>query len=76
MSGVPQGSVLGLTLILIFINDIDCAVEIIGAFMKKFADDTKCFMVMENEEDRMKFQQMLDNLSGWSSDWQMAFNTD
>ena len=76
VSGVPQGSVLGPTLFLIFINDIDYAAEVTGAIMKKFADDTKCFMVVENEEDRKRFQQMLDNLADWSSDWQMAFNTD
>ena len=76
VSGVPQGSVLGPTLFLIFINDIDYAAEVTGAIMKKFADDTKCFMVVENEENRKRFQQMVDNLAVWSSDWQMAFNTD
>ena len=76
VSGVPQGSVLGPTLFLIFINDIDCASETAGAIIKKFADDTKCFMVVESEEDRRRFQSMLDSLSDWSSVWQMAFNTD
>ena len=75
-SGVPQGSVLGPTLFLIFVNDIDLASEVVGAIMKKFADDTKCFMVVNKEEDRERFQTMLDNLGEWSSDWQMLFNTD
>ena len=75
-SGVPQGSVLGPLLFLIFINDIDWAAETTGAIMKKFADDTKCYMVVESEEDRRKFQLMLDNLAEWSSLWQMSFNTD
>ena len=76
VSGVSQGSVLGPTLFLIFINDIDCAVETAGAIIKKFADDTKCFMVVENEEEKQKFQSMLDSLEDWGSVWQMAFNTD
>ena len=74
-SGVPQGSVLGPTLFLIFIDDIDCATEVVGAFIKKFADDTKCYMIVENEVERQRFQLMLDNLSDWSSTWQMEFNT-
>ena len=76
VSGVPQGSVLGPTLFLIFINDIDYAAEVTDAVIKKFADDTKCWMVVESEEQRKRFQAMLDNLEEWSSVWQMDFNTD
>ena len=76
LSGVPQGSVLGPTLFLIFINDLDVAVEITGALVKKFADDTKCYMVVETEEDRNRFQNRLTNLENWSSEFQMMFNMD
>ena len=76
ISGVPQGSVLGPTLFLIFINDLDIAAEITGAMVKKFADDTKCYMVVETEEDRIRFQGMLNSLEEWSRDWQMLFNMD
>ena len=73
---VPQGSVLGPTLFRIFINDLDVALEATGAMVKKFADDTQCYMVVETEEDRIRFQNMLTNLENWSSEWQMMFNMD
>ena len=76
ISGVPQGSVLGPTLFLIFINDLDVAAEITGALVKKFADDTKCYMVTETEQDKIRFQTMLSNLESWGNDWQMLFNMD
>ena len=33
-------------------------------------------MVVETQEDRAKFQAMLDSLAQWSADWQMLFNVD
>ena len=47
-----------------------------GAFIKKFANDTKCYQIVRTQEDRARFQEMLDNLATWSSDWQMLFNVD
>ena len=61
ISSVVQGSCLGPCLFVIFINDIDLAVDAVG-FMIKFADDRKAGMVVDSSEDRTAFQDMLDRL--------------
>jgi len=73
LSGVPQGSVLGPILFLIFINDLDCDIT---NWILKFADDTKIFGPVCNYNDYMKFQEDLQRLFTWTKDWQMAFNID
>ena len=75
-SGVPQGSVLGPTLFIIFINDIDNAVDTISILLKKFADDTKLGLVVDQYEQCMQVQKQLDSIYQWSKDWQMLFNHD
>jgi ribonuclease P/MRP protein subunit RPP40 len=75
LSGVPQGSVLGPTLFIIFINDIDLAIDVTGSFLFKFADDTKVGMVVENENQRDELQAAIAELDQWSAEWQMMFNS-
>ena len=69
-----QGSCLGPVLFLIFINDIDTAVDLTASLLSKFADDTKWARIVESDEDRKKFQDEVDGLSRWSQDWQLLFN--
>ena len=71
LSGVPQGSVLGPLLFLIYISDLD---ENITSNVLKFADDTKVFRRVNNDGDKKRLQNYLDKLIKWSEKWQMLFN--
>ena len=72
LSGVPQGSVLGPLLFILFINDIDNG---ISSRLFKFADDCKVAKSIHNLEDNIKLQHDLDLLEGWADKWEMTFNT-
>ena len=66
---------LGPTLFIIFINDIDLAIDVTGSFLFKFADDTKVGMVVETEDQRDELQSAIASLEQWSQEWQMMFNS-
>ena len=71
LSGIPQGSVLGPILFVIFINDLP---DVVSSTAKIFADDTKLFRAIRIVEDHEVLQQDLDNLVEWSNKWQLGFN--
>lgn len=71
-SGLPQGSVLGPILFLIYINDIDDGIR---SSILKFADDTKIFSSC-GEDKHLQMQQDLEKLMNWSRTWQIEFNTE
>ena len=71
LSGVPQGSVLGPILFLIFINDLD---DDLSSKVLKFADDIKVFRTVKTDTDKETLQDDLTKLVKWSQKWQMLFN--
>ena len=66
-SGVPQGSILGPLLFIVYINDLD---EKMTSTVLKFADDTKI-----SSNSQQELQRDLDTAVEWAQTWQMQFNT-
>ena len=65
ISGIPQGSVLGPILFIIFTNDMP---EIVHTMIQMFADDTKIFWEIKHAHDRDQLQHDLKALEDWSND--------
>ena len=72
LSGVPQGSILGPLLFLIFVNDIPLSVKNSSIYL--FADDTKCFKKVSSAIDCSLLQEDLHQLFSWSLKWNLHFN--
>ncbi|CAL4066695.1 unnamed protein product, partial [Meganyctiphanes norvegica] len=81
-SGVPQGSVLGPILFLIFINDLPLGVL---SPLSLFADDSKLFSRIVTSRNKRKFTGMqgsralqddLNRVMDWAKKWKMEFNVD
>ena len=73
-AGVPQGSVLGPLLFLIYINDLP---ENLQSNPKLFADDTSIFSFVKNiNESQNQMNDDLLKINNWASQWKMIFNPD
>ena len=70
-SGVPQGSVLGPLLFLIFVNELP---DWVVNDMLMFADDTKIWTSIRSQQDSESLQENLCSLAAWSERWLLRFN--
>ena len=73
ISGIPQGTVLGPLLFVIYINDI---LDNINSDGLLFADDTKIFRSITCKEDSQTLQDDIDELEKWSDLWLLKFHPD
>ena len=70
-SGIPQGSVLGPILFVVFINDMP---NNLLSNCKMFADDAKVYRDVNNIEGHESLQSDLYKMCQWSQRWQLPFN--
>jgi hypothetical protein len=74
-SGVPQGSVLGPSLFLFYINDM---LRCLKSTVRLFADDTIAYLAVTSEADAVNLhvQSNLNKLGIWEKKWKMEFHPD
>ena len=75
LSGVPQGSILGPTLFILFLNDITSGLSE-GTNISMYADDTKIWREIHGEHDHLALQRDITYLLEWSIKNKMVFHPD
>ena len=73
-SGVPQGTVLGPILFLIYLNDINSCIK--HSVISSFADDTRIKKSITSCSDVLELQEDLNSVVQWSADNNMVLHQD
>ena len=71
-SGVPQGSILGPILFLIFINDLP---QSLSSKVRHFADDAILYFEVASVDDCQMLQSDLNKLTEWEEKWLVSLNS-
>jgi hypothetical protein len=66
---VPQGTVQGPLMFLLYINDIG---NDITSKIRLFADDSLLYLAISTKDDCKRLQQDLDRMVNWTKTWQMS----
>ena len=72
LSGVPQGTVFGPLLFLLYINDITTNID---SEIRLFADDCVCYREIKGTKETVKLQEDIDRLGSWAREWGMGFQS-
>ena len=72
-SGIPQGSVLGPLLFVLYVNDIPSLLDGRSKILM-FADDTKLYRQIRSEDDVKMLQEDIARLENWSMEWKLTFH--
>ena len=70
-SGVPQGTVLGPLMFLLYINDIN---QNISSSLRMFADDCVLYRTITNEHEKQELQNDINKVTNCANTWQMKLN--
>ena len=74
LSGIPQGTVLGPLLFVVYINDLND--HVLYSNVNLYADDSKIFKKVSTIDDRRELESDLLAIEAWMSDWQMSLNVE
>ena len=75
LSGVPQGSVLGPLLFLIYINDSASEQLNLGTYITMYADDLLLHREINCSDDYLKLQQYVNTISNWVDTNRLTLNS-
>ena len=71
LSGIPQGSILGPLFFVLYVNELP---KLVTSRVKLFADDTKLWRVIKNNDDVQQLQDDVSKLNKWTDEWLLKLN--